>query len=341
MTHVLVDLEPRTADDGLLRGAYQVIAAVDAEELPQGPPVPYEQRLLRFRATPPAHVSVKHRVAVEGDAVVGYSMTQVWPDEDPDNAYIRIMVPPDRRRQGIGTALMTDIVERLAAEDRGKVIVDCIDGWPIEGWLAKLGLKKSLTEKRSRLLISDLDPGLMDTWIARAAERAADYEVVFLDSPVPDEHLESWARAKTAINDEPSEDLEFERTPMTPAKWREHERYTAERGETLLLCGARHVPSGEFVGSTVMYVQEHLPELAEQGDTAVDSAHRNRGLGRLIKAAMAKRVLAEYPAVTMIDTHNAGSNAAMLGINIEMGFRPIQVIGAWQGETKTILDNLH
>jgi hypothetical protein len=60
----------------------------------------------------------------------------------------------------------------------------------------------------------------------------------------------------------------------------------------------------------------------------------------LVKAAMAKRIVTDYPTVRLIDTQNAGSNDAMLGINIEMGFRPFVTINAWQGETRTVLERL-
>jgi GNAT superfamily N-acetyltransferase len=340
MTHRLEVFDARTAPEEVLRGVHDVITAIEAEELPAGPPVPYEQRLMRLMAAPPAHLEVTSRVALEGGSVVGYSRCQTWPEEDPDNAFAQIMVAPEHRRHGVGRALLSELVGELVAGGRGKMIIDCVDGWPVESALARLGLRKSLTEKRSRLRISDLDLRLMERWIARAGERASDYEVVFFDDTVAEEDLDSWARAKTAIQDEPMEDLEFDFAPITPARWRDHERYVAEKGETLRACGARHIPTGEFAGTTTLYVQEHMRELAIQGDTAVVASHRNRGLGRLVKAAMIRRLLAEFPEVRMVDTHNAGSNDAMLGINIEMGFEPILVISAWQGQTETVRANL-
>ncbi|MGB7860052.1 MAG: GNAT family N-acetyltransferase, partial [Acidimicrobiia bacterium] len=60
--------------------------------------------------------------------------------------------------------------------------------------------------------------------------------------------------------------------------------------------------------------------------------HRNKGLGRLLKASMAKRFVGEFPDVEWIDTGNAGSNEPMLNINIAMGFKPVLMINAWQGE---------
>jgi hypothetical protein len=39
--------------------------------------------------------------------------------------------------------------------------------------------------------------------------------------------------------------------------------------------------------------------------------------------------------VTRVDTFNAGSNEPMLNINVAMGFRPIHLSRAWQGDLAT------
>ena len=51
---------------------------------------------------------------------------------------------------------------------------------------------------------------------------------------------------------------------------------------------------------------------------------------------MALELRDRYPTVTRIDTENAGSNAPMLGINVEMGFKPILIQNVWQGALATI-----
>ncbi|MCA1847255.1 MAG: hypothetical protein LC792_29515, partial [Actinobacteria bacterium] len=103
----------------------------------------------------------------------------------------------------------------------------------------------------------------------------------------------------------------------------------AQGYESWLLC-ARHDDSGELAGYTELTFSATWPQKAEQGDTGVWPKHRDRGLGRWLKAANAVRVLDERPEVKFIDTWNAGSNEAMLGINVAMGFRPIENWGAWQ-----------
>ncbi|HKY75356.1 MAG TPA: hypothetical protein VJS45_04400, partial [Acidimicrobiia bacterium] len=61
-----------------------------------------------------------------------------------------------------------------------------------------------------------------------------------------------------------------------------------------------------------------------------------RGLGRWLKAVNALRLLDERPDVEFIDTWNAGSNEAMLGINVAMGFAPLENWGDWQASTNEV-----
>jgi GNAT superfamily N-acetyltransferase len=101
-----------------------------------------------------------------------------------------------------------------------------------------------------------------------------------------------------------------------------------------------HKPSGEFAGYTQIKTQDLQPDLAWQWETGVDPAHRNKGLGRWLKAAMIERIISEYPAVERVDTFNAGSNEPMLNINIAMGFEPIHLSHAWQGDLATARERL-
>jgi GNAT superfamily N-acetyltransferase len=127
---------------------------------------------------------------------------------------------------------------------------------------------------------------------------------------------------------------------MTGDLWRTYERFYEERGDKGQLYIVRHRPSGDFAGFTMIFLTDYLPGLAFQSDTAVLDKHRNLGLGRLLKATMVKRLVAEHPEVTQIETGNAGSNQAMLGINVEMGFETVRTLTAWQGSTSEILLNL-
>jgi GNAT superfamily N-acetyltransferase len=142
------------------------------------------------------------------------------------------------------------------------------------------------------------------------------------------------------MNTAPREDYVEEEETMTPEMWRDIETKMIARGREILTYVARHKSSGQFAGYTNVGYKNLQPDLVEQWDTGVDPAHRNLGLGRWVKAAMALHLRENYPGVERIDTENAGSNAPMLSINVEMGFKPILVRNVWQGELATLREKL-
>ena len=156
-----------------------------------------------------------------------------------------------------------------------------------------------------------------------------------LDGVVPDEHLEKWCAINDVMNSAPFEDLVLEDTVMSSEKWRSLEKGYVDRGLDFRGCAAVHTPSGDFAGLTVLMNQRLEPWLGFQDDTGVDPEHRNKGLGRWLKAAMLKRFVAEFPDVTTIETGNAGTNEPMLNINVAMGFKEALMVNAWQGDIAT------
>jgi mycothiol synthase len=88
-----------------------------------------------------------------------------------------------------------------------------------------------------------------------------------------------------------------------------------------------------LVGFTRVWWHEGRPGLLTQGDTAVDSDHRNQGIGRWLKAEMILRILAERPEARLIRTGNASDNAPMLAINTALGFQPFQAHTSWRAAT--------
>ena len=55
---------------------------------------------------------------------------------------------------------------------------------------------------------------------------------------------------------------------------------------------------------------------------------------------MWKQLRSTEPDVTALQTGNAASNAHMLAINNEMGFRPAHLMGCWQADLEILESEL-
>jgi len=93
------------------------------------------------------------------------------------------------------------------------------------------------------------------------------------------------------------------------------------RRQTVYRVMARHRPSGEWAGMSMLCVDEFSPALAFQEDTSVVRAHRGNRLGLLMKSDMLRWVGHERPEVAEIDTWNSTTNHHMIAVNERLGTR--------------------
>jgi hypothetical protein len=84
------------------------------------------------------------------------------------------------------------------------------------------------------------------------------------------------------------------------------------------------------VAYTVLNWRAGVPDSIAQQDTLVQSEHRGRRLGLLIKVANLRRAQTRWPAARSVLTWNANENQHMLAINIALGFKPAGFEGEWQ-----------
>jgi GNAT superfamily N-acetyltransferase len=99
--------------------------------------------------------------------------------------------------------------------------------------------------------------------------------------------------------------------------------------------------SGKFAGYTETVWNANRPEILRQDMTGVFPQYRGKGLGRWLKAAMLDRQLKLHPEIKFVRTTNADTNAAMLRINNELGFKPYMTSILWQMEIGQVLEYLN
>ena len=330
-----------TAPEDDLRALYDLNVTEHHELWDEDPVQPYEE-WRKLVTTPPSwNRSDRWVVRDASDAVLGYAGLNLgFTETNRDKASLDVYVRPELRTQGLAKALLRPAAAR--ALDEGRVLLHGggVTDSPGTSFAEALGAERKITERKSRMVLADLDRSMLEDWVVRAKERAEGYSMLAWDGPVPDEYLEKFVNLTMVMNTAPRDDLDMEDWIHTPERQREGERRAIDRGHTWWTLVVRHDESDELVGYTEFDFPPHVPDGAWQEATAVDPTHRDKGIGRWLKATNALRLLDERPHVRYVDTWNAFSNAPMLGINIAMGFEVVKSFSEYQIPTETLVKRL-
>lgn len=333
------EVDTRSASEELLLEMHEYYIPVQAEELPDDPPTPVARRLADWRNWREGE-DIPRWLLRDTEGIVATAVIWLDLEQNLQNGFARIHVRPDRRGRGYARILAEPVFDYLEQRGRTRMNTYIVEGWPAEKLCERMGLKSSYREKRSRLVVDQIDLDLMTTWVGRAPERAAAYHLIELETPLPEEHLHKYCELMFQMNTAPMEEFEAEDEVMTPEMWRAMEKMLDGSEKELMTIVAAHAESGEYVGSTSIQTDRLDPAQAWQWETVVHPKHRNKGLGRWLKGANALRAIAGHPEMERIDTWNAGSNEPMLNINVAMGFKAILITNAWQGDTANARERL-
>ena len=331
----------KSISDAVIRARMDHLNRMHAEELPDDPPLIIEDAVVRMRNLP--STSVMHFWVLRQDHRIVAQCRLDWAtlDTNREAAGIDITVEPALRRRGIATGLMRMALEVAEDVKRPRLFAGSSDKVPAgRSFLETVGFRPKIEAHVNQLTIDQLDSELMQSWRAIGNTRARDYSIEIWDGPVPTERLAAFAELANVMNSAPRGDLEIEDTQITPAMIRERENCFFSAGNRQLISCARHVETGELAGYTELSWNPKRAAIVWQGDTGVVEAHRNRSLGRWLKATNIGALLRQNRAARFVRTGNADSNAPMLAINRKMGFVPFIAEMGWQGQLNEVVDRI-
>ena len=302
---------------------------IDRERDPGLPVTPAAELRAIFERDATDHARHERVVALDGHGALAIGHVELTVDP-ANSALAGVEVTP--ADDDVSAAVLAELL-RIAKADSRTSVTAWGDHTPErhEFWTG-LGAELRYTEQESSLDMAAVDPDLMRQWIEAGP---TDLKLVHWSRHCPEQWMDALVATANAMNDAPTDDLEMADT-IVDADMMQAE-IEARAARALEYRGVLAVTAdGHAAGTTEVLVNRHRPAVSWQWSTVVLPAHRGRGVGRWLKATMWERLRTNEPDVTALHTGNAASNAHMLAINTEMGFKPTHLIGCWQADLDTL-----
>ena len=322
-------VDARSLDRANFAAALELQQTLDGERDPGLPVTPATELRAVFDDDATDFCRHQRIVAFDGDRAIAIGRLELT--MDPANAALAgVEISPADNE--VTAAVLAELLRRARAAGRSSVMAWGDHAPARHAFWTGLGAELRYTEQESSLDMASVDPGLMQRWIEAGP---ADLELVHWARHCPERWIGALVATATAMNDAPTDDLDVADTVVDASMMRAEIEARAARGleyQGILAVAA----DGTATGATEVFVNRHRPAASWQWNTVVLPAHRGRGIGRWMKAAMWRRLRATESDVTALQTGNAASNAHMLAINNEMGFQPTHLMGCWQADLDTL-----
>lgn len=314
-------------DDDLMRELYRVVDAGQHVGRDFAPRWTFTEYVGAVRA-PDSGERAVHVGAFDGDRLVGGGTLYEFLLDNLEKAWIEVVVDPEHRGRGAGSALLEHLTGVAEADGRTTVLTDTklpfaeVETHHHRRFLEHRGFSLSNIEVVRHLTLPVADD-IVQKWVDHAAETSGGYRVETYVGHFPDELAESLCvlLGQLAV-DAPTGAVDFDEEVMTPARLAERYAMTADMGretfETVAL-----TPDNEVAAQSTLQVQIDGSDAMQWG-TFVHREHRGHRLGLAVKAANLRAMQQQRPQITRVVTQNAETNGYMIDINEQMGFRPVE-----------------
>jgi GNAT superfamily N-acetyltransferase len=332
---VLIERFDAAADEASARALYAVYAAGAPVDEPGSPVMSFAVfggLMSRGWCGEPrenwlARAEPAGRGETAGPVLGGYSLE--LPDrENRDRAGLTLLVAPERRRAGVGTALLHHASARARELGRGTVTSEVLEATPGDGFARAMGARADLAEHRRTLDVAAIPAGHLARLRGSAEGHAGAYTLTDWGDLTPERWLDPVARLNEAMADAPHGAGE-EPQVWDAARVRAVDELSMTRGLRRYSIAAVHAGTGELAALTQLAIDDADPAWGHQEMTAVTRPHRGHRLGLLTKVAMLELMAVREPRLRFVETWNGEANAHMVAINEALGFRHPHRVIAW------------
>jgi RimJ/RimL family protein N-acetyltransferase/GNAT superfamily N-acetyltransferase len=265
----------------------------------------------------------------DSGAPVGCYRLSLPERDNRDVAFVSPMVPPERRRSGVGSELLAHCADRVRQGGRLRLQAWAPDDSAGEAFARAKGASRGIDQVMRTMDVEASLPAKLAELRAGAQSHADGYELLSWQAPTPEEYIDQLVELEEIIADAPRDE------GMEPMAWDANRIRSME--SAMLALGvhnytvvARHSATGKLVALSQVAVDAETPDWGFQQLTSVRRDHRGHRLGLRVKLAMLDLLAEREPGLRHIFTGNAGANAHMIAINEQLGYKVAAVIRAWE-----------
>ncbi|WP_107091309.1 GNAT family N-acetyltransferase [Streptomyces sp. SCSIO 75703] len=234
--------------------------------------------------------------------------------EDPTGpGHGSLWVFPGFRRRGAGRALAAAGLAGLRERGRELLLADAPRTAAGERFAAGLGAELTGESVRHRLCPDGPARAVLQ---AAAARPVPGYRQVAWQGSCPDDLVETYARAWSALEERVNGQSRMRRPAVDEVRAREAE---AERaGHRPHVVAALPEEGTAIVAYATVFVRSG--PMADVGETLVLPQHRRRGLATWLKAALLLGAAGENSRLALFQVFNDTANTAVVALNRKLGF---------------------
>lgn len=321
-------------DDAVLARYHDVCRRAELHERPWESFLSLPELRARFEHPNSGERSELH-AAFDGDELVGGCFADFPLHDNTDKVYVHVMVAPEHRRRGAGSLLVDHLAALARTQGRSMLLAESSyrfedrESHPYRRFMEKNGFTLAYTEV-VRVLALPVAEEVLDRLSAAAAPHHTGYRVETFVDDVPDRLLPSYCHLyNQLVLDAPTGNLDFEEESLTPEVFLQTAKRLRSSGQTRLTALAL-TAEDEVVAFSDLVVKADPAQRVQQWGTLVHRGHRGHRLGTAVKVANVRVLQERFPDRTAIGTSNAEVNPTMVGINDQLGFRPVAVLPMFQ-----------
>lgn len=266
-----------------------------------------------IETSPPAARARWWKASTESGLVGWASASLDTMTAEPGRAFASVVVHPDRRRRGHGSALWQAVAAHLDEIGATRTSISTHADDAATGFARARGLRLTSTET-----VLSVDPRTIEPEPPPEGVEIRSLSA-FADDPEP-----IYRCDVEAAQDEPGP---FGVDALTLESWR---RMLWDQPDLDRDLGVAAIAAGEAVGASFLLADRPSGRAMNVG-TGVVRSHRGLGLGLLMKRHVLARAAAA--GITRVVTHNDETNTPMLAINRRLGYQPLAVSHWWVWET--------